>query len=49
MQQLYHKHTGMPVSDIERALERDTYLSAEQAKELGLIDEVITKAVAAAQ
>ena len=35
------KHTGQDMETIERAVERDRYLSAIQAKEYGLIDEVI--------
>jgi len=39
------KHTGQPLSKIEKDTDRDFYLSAEEAKEYGLIDEVIkTKA-----
>jgi len=35
------KHTGQPLEKIERDTDRDFYLSAEEAKEYGLIDEVI--------
>ena len=35
------KHTGQDMETIERDVERDRYLSAIQAKEYGLIDEVI--------
>jgi ATP-dependent Clp protease, protease subunit len=35
------KHTGQDMAQIERDVERDRYLSAIQAKEYGLIDEVI--------
>jgi len=35
------KHTGQPLERIERDTDRDFYLSAEEAKEYGLIDEVI--------
>ena len=35
------KHTGQPLSKIEKDTDRDFYLSAEEAKEYGLIDEVI--------
>ena len=39
------KHTGQPLEKIERDTDRDFYLSAPEAKEYGLIDEVIkTKA-----
>lgn len=35
------KHTGQPLKKIEKDTDRDFYLSAEEAKEYGLIDEVI--------
>lgn len=34
-------HTGRPVEEIEKDSDRDNFMSAEQAKEYGLIDEVI--------
>ncbi len=43
---LYHifvKHTGQPYEKIERDLERDIYLNAEQAVEYGLVDSVINR------
>ena len=36
------KHTGQSIGKIEKDTDRDFYLSAEEAKEYGLIDEVIT-------
>ena len=39
--QILAKHTGQDMETIERDVERDRYLSAIQAKEYGLIDEVI--------
>jgi ATP-dependent Clp protease protease subunit len=38
---LYSKHTDRPVEQIERDMERDKFMSAEEAKEYGLIDTVI--------
>jgi len=35
------KHTGQPLESIERDTDRDFYLSVEDAKEYGIIDEVI--------
>ncbi len=35
------KHTGQPLTKIERDTDRDFYLSADEAKEYGLIDQVI--------
>lgn len=39
--QILAKHTGQSLDQIELDVERDRYLSASQAKEYGLIDEVI--------
>jgi len=36
-------HTGQPMDRIERDTERDYYMSADEAREYGLIDKVITK------
>ena len=38
---IYAKHTGQPLSLIETNMERDKFMSAEAAKEFGIIDEVI--------
>lgn len=35
------KHTGQPIEKIEADTERDFYMTAEQAKEYGLIDQVV--------
>lgn len=35
------KHTGRPLTQIERDTERDKYLSAHEAREYGIIDEVV--------
>ena len=37
------KHTGQPIKKIEADTDRDFFMSAEQAREYGIIDEVITK------
>jgi ATP-dependent Clp protease protease subunit len=42
--QLLSKMTGQPLSKIEHDPDRDYWLSAEEAKEYGLIDEVVKKA-----
>ena len=47
LNQIYVKHTGQPIEEIERKLERDSYMSAEEAKEFGLIDEVVLERPAA--
>jgi ATP-dependent Clp protease protease subunit len=36
------KHTGQPMEQIERDVERDRWLSADQAREYGLVDQVIS-------
>ncbi len=41
LNQIYVHHTGQPLEAIERKMERDTYLTAEEAKEFGLVDEVV--------
>ncbi len=43
LNQLYSFHTGQPVEEIEKKMERDTYLSAEEAKVFGLVDHVVEK------
>ena len=41
MNDLLARHTGQPVERIERDTDRDRYLSADEAKEHGLVDNVI--------
>jgi ATP-dependent Clp protease protease subunit len=41
--QILAYHTGQPLEKIEKDTDRDFYLSAQEAKEYGLIDEVLTK------
>jgi ATP-dependent Clp protease protease subunit len=43
LNEIYVRHTGQPIKKIEDALERDTFLTADAAKEFGLIDKVIEK------
>jgi ATP-dependent Clp protease protease subunit len=40
---MYVHHTGQPLDVIERAMERDNFMGAQDAKEFGLIDEVVEK------
>jgi len=40
---IYVKHTGQKLAKIEDALERDTFMSPEEAKKFGLIDEIFDK------
>ena len=43
LNEIYVRHTGQPLKKIEDALERDTFMTAEAAKDFGLIDKVIDK------
>jgi len=40
---IYVKHTGQPLETIEKALDRDNFMTADQARDFGLIDQVIEK------
>ena len=40
---IYSKHTGKSVDEISKALERDNFMTAEEAKKFGLIDSVVEK------
>jgi ATP-dependent Clp protease protease subunit len=40
---IYARHTGQPLDVIEKALDRDYFLTAEEAKTFGLVDQVFTK------
>ena len=41
LNEVYVKHTGRSLKEIEEALERDNFMSAQKAQEFGLIDKVI--------
>lgn len=41
LNEIYVKHTGQPFDKISAAVERDNFMSATEAKEFGLIDEVV--------
>jgi len=43
LNEIYVKHTGRKYKEIEDALERDNFMSAEQAKDFGLIDKILEK------
>ena len=43
MNEIYSKHTGKSVEEVKEALERDNFMTAEVAKDFGLIDEVVEK------
>ena len=43
LNEIYSKHTGKSVEEIKTALERDNFMTPENAKEFGLIDKVVDK------
>ncbi len=43
LNEIYVKHTGQTLENVEDALERDNFMSPDEAKEWGLIDEIVTK------
>ena len=43
LNEIYAKHTGQTVAEIEKALDRDTYMTADEAKTFGIIDEVMVR------
>jgi ATP-dependent Clp protease protease subunit len=43
LNEIYVRHTGQNYETIERSLDRDYFLSAEQAREFGIVDKVIDK------
>ena len=43
LNEIYSKHTGKSVEEVKEALERDNFMTAEVAKDFGLIDEVVEK------
>lgn len=43
LNELLSQHTGQPIERIEADTERDFFMSAEEAKAYGLIDQVVTR------
>jgi ATP-dependent Clp protease, protease subunit len=43
LNEIYAKHTGQPLEIVEKALDRDTYMTAEEAKAFGLVDQVLAR------
>lgn len=43
LNEIYVKHTGQKLDDIEKAMERDNFMTPEAAKGFGIIDQVIDK------
>src|ERR1700740_2478717 len=47
LNKMYAEHTGQPVERIARNVERDFFMSTEQAREYGLIDQIVDRRVPA--
>ncbi len=45
LNEIYSKHTGRTVDEIKNALERDNFMTPQEAKEFGLIDKVVEKRI----
>ena len=43
LNKIYEKHSRKSLKQIEKIMERDTFMSPDEAKEMGLIDEVVSK------
>jgi ATP-dependent Clp protease protease subunit len=43
LNQIYVKHTGQDLNTVEEALDRDNFMTAQQAKDWGLIDDIVDK------
>ena len=43
LNEVYVKHTGQSYETIEKTLDRDYFMTADQAKEFGIIDRVLNK------
>ena len=43
LNEIYSKHTGRSVEEIKNALERDKFMTPDEAKKFGLIDQVVSK------
>jgi ATP-dependent Clp protease protease subunit len=47
LNEIYAKHSGQPIEEVERVLDRDHFMTADEAKEWGLIDHVYASREAA--
>jgi ATP-dependent Clp protease, protease subunit len=43
LNEIYVQHTGRDYETVDKTLDRDHFMSAEEAKEFGLIDQVLSK------
>jgi ATP-dependent Clp protease protease subunit len=48
LEEIYAQHTGKPIDDISRDMERDFFMTPQEAKDYGIIDNVIAHRVPAA-
>jgi len=49
LNEIYVHHTGQPYEAVERALDRDNFMTPDQAKSWGLIDDIVSRREAAAE
>jgi ATP-dependent Clp protease protease subunit len=42
LNEVYVKHTGQPYETIEKTLDRDYFMTAEQARDFGIVDKVLS-------
>ncbi len=47
LNRIYEKHTGQDYETVENALERDNFMTAEMARDWGLVDQIVTHRAAA--
>ena len=43
LNEIMAKHSGQKIDKVERDTERDNFMSAEEAKEYGIVDDILTK------
>ena len=43
LNKIYEKHTGQTLSYIEKMMDRDNFMSAEDAKKIGIVDKVVSE------
>src|SRR5947208_5486240 len=43
LNEIYAKHTGQTVEAVEKSLDRDTYMTSEEARNFGLVDQVLSR------
>lgn len=49
LNRIYVKHTGQPLETVEQTLERDRFMSAEEARDFGIVDQVVQERPASAE